>query len=380
MAKQAEPKEVSVGVCRFCEQEFAKSKMTQHLKTCKARQDEMSKQEGDEERLFHLLVEGKYRPEYWMHLEVPAEMMLSELDDFLRAIWLECCGHLSAFEIDGTSYEAAPADDWGLDFGGLQLMGNDGNEEDEGTMPSMEEMAAEISKQVAAEFQTDLKEVPIEQIEQRLEQMFAENMPPEMSTATMPTLRPFLSVMAQSLQQGTLAHDLEEAEEAEETAEEEEDDDEEGGMEVELGEVLEAGKKFSYVYDFGSSTTLNLRVIAERVGTLPEDDEAEDEDEDYEEGDYEDEDTIDLVVMARNEPPALKCHICGQPATHVPSASEYDVLSEAALCEKHAEESEDPDELLPVVNSPRVGICAYTGGEDEEWEAEEWDEDDDGEE
>jgi hypothetical protein len=376
MAKQAEPKEVSVGVCRFCEQEFAKSKMTQHLKTCKTRQDETSKQEGDKERLFHLLVEGKYRPEYWMHLEVPAEMTLSELDDFLRAIWLECCGHLSEFEIDGTSYEASPDDDWGLDFSGLQLMGNDGaegedeDEEDEGTMPSMEEMAAEISKQVAAEFQTDLKEVPIEQIEQRLEQMFAENMPPGMSAVTMPTLRPFLNVMAQSLQQGTLAHDLEEAEV-------EEEEEEEGGMEVELGDVLEVGKKFSYVYDFGSSSTLNLRVIAEREGLLPEDDEAEDEDEEDEEDDYEDEDTIDLVVMARNEPPALKCHICGQPATHVPSASEYDVLSEVALCDTHAEESEDPDELLPIVNSPRTGICGYTGDEDEDWEAEEWDEDED---
>jgi hypothetical protein len=189
-----------------------------------------------------------------------------------------------------------------------------------------------------------------------------------MSAVTMPTLRPFLNVMAQSLQQGTLAHDLEEAEVEEE---------EEGGMEVELGDVLEVGKKFSYVYDFGSSSTLNLRVIAEREGMLPEDDEAEDENEDYEEGDYEDEDTIDLVVMARNEPPALKCHICGQPATHVPSASEYDVLSEVALCDTHAEESEDPDELLPIVNSPRTGICAYTGDEDEDWEAEEWDEEDD---
>ena len=31
----------------------------------------------------------------------------------LRTIDLECCGHLSAFEIDGVSYEREPDDDFG---------------------------------------------------------------------------------------------------------------------------------------------------------------------------------------------------------------------------------------------------------------------------
>jgi hypothetical protein len=147
MAKQTEQKEISQGICRFCQQEFAKGKMTQHLKSCRARFASAAEQEGREQRLLHLFVEGKYRPDYWMHLEVPAELTLADLDDFLRAIWLECCGHLSEFEIGGVSYSSYEEDDWGMNFGGLKLVGNDEDEEDEDEdeMPDMEEMAAEMS-------------------------------------------------------------------------------------------------------------------------------------------------------------------------------------------------------------------------------------------
>ncbi|MCX7681984.1 MAG: hypothetical protein N2508_08505 [Anaerolineae bacterium] len=56
-------------------------------------------------RLLHLRVEGHYSPEYWLHLEMPAAAVLADLDDFLRAVWLECCGHLSAFTIGKVRYE-----------------------------------------------------------------------------------------------------------------------------------------------------------------------------------------------------------------------------------------------------------------------------------
>jgi hypothetical protein len=383
MAKQTEQKETSQGICRFCQGEFAKNKMTAHLKSCKARLSTAQASEGKAQRLFHLFVEGKYRPQYWMHLEIPAAATLDDLDDFMRAIWLECCGHLSEFEIGDVSYSSVEEDEWGMNFGGLHLVGDeevgeDGTEdgedeedEEDEEMPSMQEMAAEISRQLSAEFQTDLKDVPLAQIEQKLEQLFAANLPPGLSDVTMPALRPLLGSMAISLQQGTLEQDLEDAEL-------EEEDEGEGGMDTELGEVLSVGDKFSYTYDFGSSSTLSLRVIAEREGVLPDDEEDEDEEDEEELAGLEvvdDEDEMAIVIMARNEPPALVCHICGQPATRVPSASEYDVLGEVALCDVHAREYEDPDELLPIANSPRTGICAYTGDEDEDSELEEWDED-----
>lgn len=368
MQKQTEKKEISQGVCRFCQQTVAKGKMTQHLKACKARFASATHQDRREQRLLHVFVEGKYRPEYWMHLEVPGAATLADLDDFLRDTWLECCGHLSEFTIGEVSYTAYE-DDWAMGAGGLTLVGDEeeeeeavGEEEDmeEGEIPGMAEMADEVSKQLSLEFQADLKDVSVSDIEKKLEQLFAEKMPPSMASTTMPALRPLLNYMATALQQGVLAEALEGMEE-----------EEEKGMDVELGDVLAVGEKFSYVYDFGSSSTLSLRVIAEREGVPPTVEELEEEEEEPEEED------LAIVVMARNNPPALKCHICGQPATHVPSLSEYTSLAEAALCEVHARESEYAEELLPIVNSPRTGICGYTGEEDEDWDDEEWDEDED---
>ena len=57
-------------------------------------------------------------------------------------------------------------------------------------------------------------------------------------------------------------------------------------------------------------------------------------------------------------------------------------MGEHVYCDKHAEEAEDLYTMLPIVNSPRVGICAYIGDaefEDREWEDDE-DEDDEDEE
>ena len=45
-----------------------------------------------------------------MHVAVPVTAPLSKLDDFLRHTWLECCGHLSAFEIGGKRYASKPMD------------------------------------------------------------------------------------------------------------------------------------------------------------------------------------------------------------------------------------------------------------------------------
>src|SRR5579884_2638613 len=102
----------STGICNFCQGEFDKRKMTQHLKYCKQRaaaiKEEAAAPTESKTGLFHILVEGRYNPQYWMHLEIPTSEELATLDDFLRAIWLECCDHLSAFRIDGTSYDSEP--------------------------------------------------------------------------------------------------------------------------------------------------------------------------------------------------------------------------------------------------------------------------------
>jgi len=46
------------------------------------------------------------------------------------------------------------------------------------------------------------------------------------------------------------------------------DEVEDCSMEVSLERVLKVGQKFSYIYDYGSSTYINLRVIGEREGII----------------------------------------------------------------------------------------------------------------
>src|SRR5437764_1423179 len=109
MAKIASARATSKGICKYCKGEFEKGKMTQHLKFCKQRMASFKTSEPEESektRLFHLLVEGSYSPMYWMHLEIPAYATLADVDGFLRATWLECCGHLSAFQIGKASYSS----------------------------------------------------------------------------------------------------------------------------------------------------------------------------------------------------------------------------------------------------------------------------------
>jgi hypothetical protein len=95
---------MTMGKCRFCDGIFSKAAMTRHLNSCAKRQTLAETATGQKTRLFHLVVQGRYLPEYWMHIEVVANAKLKTLDRFLRFIWLECCLHLSAFTIEGQRY------------------------------------------------------------------------------------------------------------------------------------------------------------------------------------------------------------------------------------------------------------------------------------
>ena len=44
-----------------------------------------------------LKIEGVYDKSYWLYVDIPLNKSLEDLDDFLRRIWLECCGHMSMF-------------------------------------------------------------------------------------------------------------------------------------------------------------------------------------------------------------------------------------------------------------------------------------------
>ncbi|MBN1286456.1 MAG: hypothetical protein JXB47_13740 [Anaerolineae bacterium] len=112
MAQEQEKKWTSEGKCVFCGETFSKRGIGRHLKTCKARkaayEAEPGKGKARPKKFFHLKVEGEYASNYWMHLDIAADATLQALDQFLRDTWLECCGHLSAFRIEGTDYFGDP--------------------------------------------------------------------------------------------------------------------------------------------------------------------------------------------------------------------------------------------------------------------------------
>ena len=241
------------GQCTFCGKDYSKGGMSRHLAACKARQQAID--EADQaakatrtkrkpEKLLHLRVEDAYSPLYWLHLEVSGSATVNTLDLYLRRLWLECCGHMSEFVVDGVHYSSYPDDS------GFGMMG--------------------------------IVEVD---------------------------------------------------------------------MNHKLSKALSVGGVFQHTYDFGTSTELKLKVISERTG-IPLDPRQ-----------------APIYQMARNHPPEITCLNCNQrEATAVCVHCSWDPAGKGWLCDKcqpeHPCVKEEGAEfaLLPVVNSPRVGMCGYTGG------------------
>jgi len=93
----------TTGACVYCGRVLTRGGMTRHLASCAARTARAREAAGATgsapESLLHLEVRDGGWGDYWLHLEMPASTKLSALDSYLRAIWLECCGHMSKFSI-----------------------------------------------------------------------------------------------------------------------------------------------------------------------------------------------------------------------------------------------------------------------------------------
>jgi hypothetical protein len=103
------------GKCELCGQVFSKQSMSKHLAQC----EKASPSKAGS--AYHIVVQFPYDHRYWLHLEVATDAKLCDLDDFLRNIWLECCGHMSAFQIKAQGYTAPEAiietDDLSMNIG-----------------------------------------------------------------------------------------------------------------------------------------------------------------------------------------------------------------------------------------------------------------------
>ncbi len=100
-------KRSTTGTCNLCGAVFGRTAMSRHLAACKGPASARGVDPPLTSR-FHLVVEAPESGAYWMHLAAPVDAPLSKLDDFLREIWLECCGHLSRFSINGVEYWSDP--------------------------------------------------------------------------------------------------------------------------------------------------------------------------------------------------------------------------------------------------------------------------------
>ena len=109
--------------------------------------------------------------------------------------------------------------------------------------------------------------------------------------------------------------------------------------------VLEHGLDFGYIYDFGSTTELELSCYGLRP--WPQELEVDSP-----------ESTENVVLLARNPLPDITCYECDEEAKWLCPQCQYGGVP---MCQQHADDHGCGDYYLPVVNSPRMGVCGYIG-------------------
>lgn len=248
----------SEGKCLFCGEKFVKAGINRHL------------QKHLKERSVHakpgksFLVKVEPNPSYWpkppyfLSLWIDGETPLGEVDDFLRLIWLECCGHMSSFT-DPSKRRQASGGMWGY-FEAEELL-------EKGKMAEYEKLMEQIKG-----------EIPLSRAAKK---------------------------------------------------------------------ALSKGVKLEYEYDYGSTTALQLTVVDEYPLAADQ----------------------RMVLLSRNEPLGFTCVTCGHfPAVSICTVCDDEYEAGALFCgkcaKKHAKTCEDFEDYaaMPVVNSPRTGVCAYIGG------------------
>jgi hypothetical protein len=241
MRADNEGRDMTDGQCYLCGETYTKRGMNRHLRSC------LPASEGETDSVV-LRISGTHRDDYWIHTLVDQATTLVTMDSFLRDFWVECCGHLSTFQIGSVDY----------------------NNDNPGS----------------------------------------------------PTSEP---------QRGQ-------------------------SMDVSLGAVLDRHtvEEFSYVYDWGSSTHLTLSVVETGrwdLSTLNSDSE-EDVSTEYE----------GLLLLTRNDQPTRECTSCSEPAEQICQECLMRRGPDAFYCQACADDHDCAHpRFLPVVNSPRSGVCGYMG-------------------
>ncbi len=217
----------SSGNCYICGAELGKTAMKNHILKAHSAED------GGQECLL-LKIEGSYNKDYWLFIDVAAHKSLSDVDKFLRNIWLECCGHMSAFRASNK-----------IDAGMMRKLG------------------------IYASGGQSTREV---------------------------------------------------------------------GKSRKLSS-FSVGDKLTHEYDFGDTTETIITVMGTTTRKLQKE---------------------AVRLLARNIPPKFECAECGAPAEYICTECMYD-SDNPFYCGKCGDKHEHEDMLMPVTNSPRMGVCGYDG-------------------
>lgn len=244
----------SEGECLYCKQKFLKPAINRHLQKHLA--DKAKNNKAGQSFLLKVDTNPRWgNSPYFLSLWADGETTVGDIDDFLRSIWLECCGHMSAFTDPKNKHQGG------------------------GGMWSFFEAESLLAKGKTKEYEKMMEE----------------------ANGEIPNSRKLKAALAKSM-------------------------------------------KINYEYDFGSTTELQLTVVDEYPVKADK----------------------NIVLLSRNEPPEILCEACGtEPAIQICSACVNDKNIFCKKCAKqHAKTCSDFAEYaaMPLVNSPRAGVCAYDGG------------------
>lgn len=93
---------LNTGTCFLCNEEVDHRSIVKHIKTCLENKNYVSHPLSEKERIF--LIKVYCGKEFWLYIEINGSCVLEDLDSYLRQVWLECCGHMSQFRINGQYY------------------------------------------------------------------------------------------------------------------------------------------------------------------------------------------------------------------------------------------------------------------------------------
>ena len=209
---------VSPGTCLLCRAPVTKRKALEHGMECL---QALGWPTGKKPSLL-IMIQGQDNKNYWLVVLARHDARLGDLDQLIRDVWVECCGHLSSFEIGGVIYESD------------------------------------------AECSTDAMNVP-------------------------------------------------------------------------LSHLLSPGSTFTYDYDFGSTTSLDLKVIGETPVTPL---------------------NAPLYLIARNDRLPVPCDLCGGEAEFTLDDPDGEIPRHYCR-ECLVSAGPDPECVDIIANSPRNGVCGY---------------------